>query len=88
VMLERGGATVMLNTAYDPDETPEKPDPARWSGHQDASLFIDCPNVTAAYEYLVGKGLDPQPPKVTYYGMKQVYLRDPDGFGICLQWRA
>jgi hypothetical protein len=27
-----------------------------------------------------------QPPKVAWYGMKQLYLRDPDGYLICFQW--
>jgi glyoxylase I family protein len=28
------------------------------------------------------------PPKVAWYGMKQLSLTDPDGFGICFQWKA
>jgi hypothetical protein len=26
-----------------------------------------------------------KPPVVTGYGMKQLYLKDPDGYEICLQ---
>jgi len=85
-MLELGAATIMLNTAYDPDDVPEAPDAARWSGHQDTCLYFACPEVDRAYEYLVSKGLTMEPPKVAWYGMKQLYLRDPDGFGICFQW--
>jgi hypothetical protein len=22
------------------------------------------------------------------YGMKQLYVRDPDGFGLCFQWKV
>jgi len=25
---------------------------------------------------------------VAPYGMKQMYLADPDGYGICFQWTA
>jgi hypothetical protein len=25
---------------------------------------------------------------VTHYGMKQISLKDPDGFTLCLQWTA
>jgi hypothetical protein len=25
---------------------------------------------------------------VAPYGMKQLYLRDPDGFELCFQWEA
>jgi glyoxylase I family protein len=86
--LRHGGADLMLNTAYDDDERPEKPDPMRWSGHQDTSLFIGCPDVDGAYEFLRTKGVDVAKPKVASYGMKQMYLKDPDGFGICFQWKA
>lgn len=86
--LRHGDAELMLNTAYDDDERPEKPDPKRVSGHQDTGLFIGCPDVDGAYEYLRGVGIDVAKPKVAWYGMKQMYLKDPDGFGICLQWKA
>ena len=88
VMLELGGATVMLNTAYDPGDVPERPDAARWSGHQDTCLFLGCPDVDGAYRELVEQGVELDPPKVAWYGMKQLYLKDPDGFGICFQWKA
>jgi glyoxylase I family protein len=85
-MLELGAATIMLNTAYDPEGVPEAPDAARWSGHQDTCLFFACPDVDGAYDHLVGSGLEIGPPQVASYGMKQLYLNDPDGFGICFQW--
>jgi catechol 2,3-dioxygenase-like lactoylglutathione lyase family enzyme len=87
-MLELGGACVMLNTAYDPDDVPDAPDAARWSGHQDTGLFFACPDVDGAYRHLVEKGVEVNPPKVAWYGMKQLYLTDPDGFGVCFQWTA
>ena len=87
-MLQLGDATIMLNTAYDPDDVPAEPDAARWSGHQDTGLFFGCPDVDGAYEHLVSKGLQVDPPKVAWYGMKQLSLNDPDGFGICFQWPA
>ncbi len=83
VMLELGGATVMLNTAYDPDDVPEKPEAARWSGHKDTCMYLGCPDVDGAYRELLERGI-----KVAWYGMKQLYLKDPDGFGICFQWKA
>jgi uncharacterized glyoxalase superfamily protein PhnB len=87
-MLELDGLTIMLNTAYDPDDQPASPDAARWSGHQDTCVYFGCPDVDAAYEFLLSKGLHPDPPKVAPYGMKQLYLTDPDGFGLCFQWKA
>jgi catechol 2,3-dioxygenase-like lactoylglutathione lyase family enzyme len=82
------GAEIMLNTAYDIGERPDHPDPARIASHGDTCLYIGCPDVDAAYQFLIEKGLALKPPKVARYGMKQLYLTDPDGFGICFQWRA
>ena len=87
VMMDLGGTTLMLNTAYDPDDVPEAPDAARWGGHQDTCIYFGCPDVDAAYEHLVAKGVKVNPPKVAWYGMKQLYVTDPDGFGICFQWK-
>ena len=86
--LRHGTAELMLNTAYDDDERPEKPDPARSLGHQDTSLFIGCPNIDSAYEYFHSKGVNVSKPKVAWYGMKQMSVKDPDGFEICFQWKA
>lgn len=88
VMLELGGACVMLNTAYDLDETPDKPDAARWEGHGDTCLYFDCPDVDGAYAHLVSKGVEVKPPQVAWYGMKQLYVTAPDGFGICFQCKT
>jgi hypothetical protein len=78
----------MLNTAYDDDARPEQPDSMRMLGHQDTGLFIGCPDVDGAYEQLRSKGINVSKPKVAWYGMKQINLKDPDGFGICFQWKA
>jgi catechol 2,3-dioxygenase-like lactoylglutathione lyase family enzyme len=82
------GSEIMLNTAYDYGERPESPDPARIAAHDDTCLYFGCPDVDAAYRDLLDKGLTLKPPQVAHYGMKQLYLKDPDGFGICFQWRA
>jgi hypothetical protein len=44
--------------------------------------------VDAAYEELRAKGVDVSKPHVASYGMKQISLRDPDGYGLCFQWEA
>jgi uncharacterized glyoxalase superfamily protein PhnB len=87
-MLELAGTTVMLNTAYDPDDQPASPDQSRWAGHRDTCLYFGCPDVDGAYQHLRSRGLEPDPPKVAPYGMKQLYITDPDGYGLCFQWRA
>jgi uncharacterized glyoxalase superfamily protein PhnB len=86
--LRHGDAHLMLNTAYDDDQRPAQPDAARLLSHQDTSLYIGCPDVDGAYEQLSAKGVEVSKPKVAWYGMKQMYLKDPDGFEICFQWKA
>lgn len=79
----------MLNTAYEfDDERPVPPDAARQRAHDDTCLYFGCPDVDAAYEELAGKGLQVNRPIVTGYGMKQLYLHDPDGYNLCFQWTA
>jgi catechol 2,3-dioxygenase-like lactoylglutathione lyase family enzyme len=82
------GTELMLNTAYDFEDRPPAPDPAHLHAHKDTILYFGCPKVDEAYRYLIARGLNLQEPKVTHYGMKQLYLNDPDGFGICFQWAA
>ena len=84
----KDGAEMMLNTAYDEGQRPANPDPARVRAHDDTCMYIGCQDADAAYEYLRARGVACEEPKVAPYGMKQLYLKDPDGFGICLQWRA
>ncbi len=87
VLLRLGQAEVMLNTAYEFDhERPAVPDPGRVAGHGDVGLFLSCPDVQAVYDDLHGKGLAINKPNVARYGMKQLCVRDPDGFELCFQW--
>ena len=87
-LLKRGDTQLMLNTAYEADRRPAGRDAARCASHRDTGLFFGCPDVDAAYESLTHSGLAMKPPRVTHYGMKQLYFTDPDGFEICLQSRA
>ena len=86
--LRLNGADLMLNTAYEFDSRPKAADPARVAAHDDTCLYIGCLDVDDAYRYLREKGLEVSEPKVAHYGMKQLYLRDPDGFNLCFQWRV
>jgi glyoxylase I family protein len=86
--LKRGDAELMLNTAYEADERPPARDTARQVAHDDTTLYFACPDVDGAYELLKAAGLNLKPPRVAPYGMKQLSFHDPDGYGICLQWRT
>ena len=89
VWLKRGeDIHLMLNTAYESPERPPQPDTRRVAAHDDTCLYFGAPNVDEVYHDLLAKGLKVNAPKVAWYGMKQLYLHDPDGYGICFQWKA
>ena len=88
VMLELGDATIMLNTAYEDGERPAAPDLQRAAAHSDTCVYFGCPDVDSAFEHLKANGIPANPPSVAPYGMKQLYLKDPDGYGLCFQWPA
>jgi catechol 2,3-dioxygenase-like lactoylglutathione lyase family enzyme len=87
-LLRLGGVELMLNTAYEEHDRPPRPDPSRVAVHDDTALFFGCRDLDAAYAHLRAHGIAAQEPAVASYGMKQVWLRDPDGYVICFQWPA
>ncbi len=86
--LRLGGAELMLNTAHDAGERPPGRDAARQAAHGDTVLYFGCSDVDGAYETLRAKGLRVKPPRVAPYGMKQLAVRDPDGYQLCFQAEA
>lgn len=85
-LLRLEGVALMLNTAYEEGQRPPEPETARVLAHRDTALFFRCRDVDAAYAYLRRKGVGLGPPVVAPYGMKQLSLRDPDGYELCFQW--
>ncbi len=79
---------LMLNTAYEPECRPPSPDSTRIAAHADMTLFFGCRDVDAAYLFLRSRGISATEPKTAPYGMRQLFFRDPDGYGICFQWAA
>jgi len=88
VWLRLKDVDLMLNTAYDEGQRPPIADPRRVAAHDDTALFFGAPDVDAVYSCLRDKGLDVKHPTVAPYGMKQLFVRDPDGFSLCFQWKA
>ncbi len=88
VLLELNDVQVMLNTAYEREHRPPAPDPKRIAAHHDTCLYFGCPDPDAAYEYLLAKGVKLKPPSTAFYGMRQLYLADPDNYNLCFQWGA
>lgn len=85
-LLRLQGVELMLNTAYEEDDRPPAPDPSRIAAHDDTCLYFGCPDVDAAYAHLRVGGIVAKEPKVAPYGMKQLYVSDPDGYNLCFQW--
>lgn len=81
VLLRLNGSELMLNTAYDEGRRPTVPDPARIDAHRDVGIYFACP-------HLRRNGINTKEPRVAPYGMKQLYLNDPDGYVLCFQWKA
>ena len=87
-LLKLNGVEFMLNTAYESEQRPSAPDLARVSAHEDTCLYFAAPDVDAVFNSLRTKGINLEPPKVAHYGMKQLYVKDPDGYNLCFQWPA
>jgi len=88
VLLRYAGVELMLNTAYESDSRPPAPDPERVAHHRDTGLYFGCEDLDRAYAHLRAHGANAQPPGVAPYGMKQMYVTDPDGYILCFQWPA
>ncbi len=61
---------------------------SRCGGGTRPALYFGCRDVDDAYRYLREKGIELDAPTVAHYGMRQLYLKDPDGFTICFQWKS
>ena len=88
VWLRLNSVDLMLNTAYEYDQRPSMPDPLRVATHRDVALFFGAPDVDAVYAHLRGSRIDVHEPTIAPYGMKQLFVHDPDGFELCFQWRG
>jgi catechol 2,3-dioxygenase-like lactoylglutathione lyase family enzyme len=85
VWLRLDSAEIMLNTAYEHEQRPPAPDPARVAGHADTTVYFGCRDLDAAYDTLRSRGMRVPEPVIQDYGMEQLYLSDPDGYGLCFQ---
>jgi glyoxylase I family protein len=84
-MLKLGGATIMLNGRYEDDDRPGRQDALCVAAHADTELYFACDDVDRVYEHLRDNGCSVGKPAMTSYGMKQVWITDPDGFRLCFQ---
>lgn len=87
VWVRWGDLHLMLNDQYEPGHVPEAELPDRRKWHHDTCLHFGCRDVDGMYDFLRSKALEIDPPKDAPYGMRQLYLSDPDGYNICFQWQ-
>jgi catechol 2,3-dioxygenase-like lactoylglutathione lyase family enzyme len=87
-LLRLNDAELMLEPIYSQEMRPPAPDPERVFAHADTEIYFGCPDVDAAYAHLRAKGINVNEPRIGFYGMKQLYITDPDGYILCFQWPA
>jgi hypothetical protein len=51
-------------------------------------FFLRCDNADVIHAEMVANGLKLEPPRVAFYGMKQLFVKDPDGYELCFQNRV
>ena len=74
--LVRGGACVMLQEGA--GNAPSGPAPG-------VTLYFVCDDADAMYGDLVSRGLELDPPVDAYYGMRQIFVTDPNGYALCFE---
>jgi uncharacterized glyoxalase superfamily protein PhnB len=82
-MIRLGDATLMLNTAYEDDTRPSSPDPKRVRSHNDVSLYFQFGDLDGLYSHLQARACEVKPPASTSYGLRQLNVKDPDGYELC-----
>jgi uncharacterized glyoxalase superfamily protein PhnB len=76
--VERGNAVIMLQQACEEDG------PADGRG-RGVTFYLTCEDADAICTEFRAAGLDVEPPTVTFYGMNQLFVKDPDGYQLCFQ---
>jgi len=76
--LARGNASFMLEQATDEDG------PAEGRG-RGIAFYIICDDVDLLHAELKTRGINLNPPQTAYYGMKQLFVPEPDGYELCFE---
>lgn len=85
-LLRLGNAELMMEPIYPRSKRPTVPDALRTQYHGDTVFYFGCANIDEAYEHLQQNCIKVDPPRVESYGMKQLYVTDPDGYKLCFQY--
>ena len=76
--LQQGGAALMLQQACDED-----PPPAAWG--KGMTLYFLCDAVDAFHRELTERNVTASTPEDAFYGMRQMFVTDPDGYALCFE---
>jgi uncharacterized glyoxalase superfamily protein PhnB len=77
-LLTRGTVGFMLQQAGEEDG------PATGRG-RGVCFYFACDDADAMHAEFLANGLSLDPPTVAFYGMKQLMVKDPDGYELCFQ---
>ncbi|HEY9138784.1 MAG TPA: VOC family protein, partial [Terriglobus sp.] len=75
-----------VNNMYEDNIRPPQPDVVRAKTHSDVTLYFACRGIDGTHAYLKSQGIAVSDPITTYYKMRQISLKDPDGYSIVFQW--
>lgn len=79
--LKQGGAALMLQQACDDD-------PAVTARGQGVAFYFICEDADAVHHAITLRGIKATDPTVAFYGMKQTFVIDPDGYELCFENRT
>ncbi|MBX7054281.1 MAG: VOC family protein [Pyrinomonadaceae bacterium] len=84
VWIRKDECHLMLNDQYEPGNEPIECPAERIRWHGDTCLYFGA-DPDAAYKFFKARGIKVDPPNDAPYGMRQLYLLDPDGYNLCFQ---
>jgi len=76
--LRRDGVSFMLQQAPAHMDLPRPPTRA-------VAFYFICDDVERLQTEFTSRGVGVRPPEVAYYGMRQLFVADPDGYEICFE---
>jgi catechol 2,3-dioxygenase-like lactoylglutathione lyase family enzyme len=88
LLMRLNNVELMMEPIYPRNKRPLQAEPARMEAHCDTFLYFGCSATDELYLHLKQNGLNVNEPRIASYGMKQLYLTDPDGYNLCFQWPA
>ena len=89
VLLELDGGRIMLNTQFEDDSRPETCDASSFFRRIMTPVSILAAPMSMRPTNTYAKTASTrEPPEIAPYGMKQLYVSDPDNYNLCFQWPA